>query len=467
MPFPLTFEHIAGSDNLVADALSRYPHVQLNATTITTVAPQLIGIFERIKLAGDLDQNYGQLRQEAVQIDDTDQSPFSPDLSELSLESSSGQGGNPTGRRNMRRYAEDGRTMRRYDSHPYLLREGVLFTPKGQVVLPQEDALRTLAITEAHDDKISGHFGYDKTLEKVRRLWHWDGLPRDVKDYVQSCARCQLTKHSTQRSPGLLHPIVSKHPWHTVTLDFVGRFAPAQDTEHTHCLVIVDKFSKYVTLEGVSETVTAEQTAEIFLRRIVANFGVPSVVISDRGPQFTALLWQKMLTMLGARSALAATHHPQSDGQTERTIQTFLRLLRTFASEEAEQWEAMLPLLQYAINDAYCESTKTTPFRLLYGRDPTSPLLTRFAQSRDSSEASLSLSEAAGHSDPDYPQLVAKRAAQIDKVWEFVRKHQTEIADRMKAHYDRNRRPLLLTPGDQVLVSTASHPLLRAVRKAK
>ena len=164
--------------------------------------------------------------------------------------------------------------MRRNDNHPYLLREGVLFTSKGQVVLPQEDALRTLAIAEAHDDKISGHFGYDKTLEKVRRLWHWDGLPRDVKDYVQSCARCQLTKHSTQRSPGLLHPIVAKHPWHTVTLDFVGRFAPAQDTEHTHCLVIVDKFSKYVTLEGVSETVTAEQTAEIFLRRIVANFGV-------------------------------------------------------------------------------------------------------------------------------------------------------------------------------------------------
>ena len=55
---------------------------------------------------------------------------------------------------------------------------------------------------------------------------------------------------------------------------------------------------------------------------------------------------------------------------------------------------------------------------------------------------------------------MAKRAAQIDKVWEFVRKHQTEIADRMKAHYDRNRRPLILAPGDQVLVSTASHPLL-------
>ena len=60
-------------------------------------------------------------------------------------------------------------------------------------------------------------------------------------------------------------------------------------------------------------------------------------------------------------------------------------------------------------------------------------LLLGLLQSRNLSEGSLSLSEAAGHSDPDYPQLVAKRAAQIDKVWEFVRKHQTEVADRMES----------------------------------
>ena len=139
---------------------------------------------------------------------------------------------------------------------------------------------------------MSGHFGYEKTLEKVRRFWEWDGLARDVRAYVRSCARCQQVKHATRKTPGLLQPILAQRPWHIVSLDFVGRFAPAETTGRTHCLVIIDKFTKYVILEAVHETVTAEQTAEIFIRRVISNFGIPTLVISDRGPQFAAKLWK-------------------------------------------------------------------------------------------------------------------------------------------------------------------------------
>ena len=77
---------------------------------------------------------------------------------------------------------------------------------------------------------------------------------------------------------------------------------------------------------------------------------------------------------MGSTVALATTHHPQTDGQTERAIQTFLRILRTFAYRQENQWEKFLPFFQYAINDSYCEATRSTPFRLLYGLDPVSPL---------------------------------------------------------------------------------------------
>ena len=66
-------------------------------------------------------------------------------------------------------------------------------------------------------------------------------------------------------------------------MDLVGKFAPAENTSNTHCLVIVDKISKFVLLEAVPETLSAAHTAEIFLRRVVSVFGVPSVVITDRG----------------------------------------------------------------------------------------------------------------------------------------------------------------------------------------
>ena len=116
-------------------------------------------------------------------------------------------------------------------------------------------------------------------------------------------------KHSTQKTPGLLIPIVSPHTWHTVTLDFMEGFAPALDTQHTYCFVIVDKFTKYTILEGVDETVTAEQTAKFFVKRVVAEHGVPSIILSDRGLQFTAKLWDATLSLLGGKATLTAAHH--------------------------------------------------------------------------------------------------------------------------------------------------------------
>ena len=241
------------------------------------------------------------------------------------------------------------------------------------MVVPHDNQLRTLLLSEAHDARMGGHFGVEKTLEKIRRFWYWQGLAHDVDTYVHSCVRCQKTKHETTRPKGLLYPLVASRPWQLVTLDFVGKFAPAVGTQNNTCLVIVDKFSKYRILEGVPENVDAKATANIFIKRVVAVWGVPSIVISDRGPQFSAQLWRTILRILGSYAALATSHHPQTDGQTERTIQTLLRLIRCYATEQQEQWEEMLPILEYALNDSYCKATTTTPFRLLRGYDPVGP----------------------------------------------------------------------------------------------
>ena len=251
--------------------------------------------------------------------------------------------------------------------------KGLVVSEDGRIHVLRDDVLRTLLLSEAHDSRLGGHFGEMRTLEKMRRVWAWKGLARDVAEYVRSCPRCQVVKTDTGKRKGQLMPILAPEPWHTLTMDFVGGFAPARRTGRTYCLVMVDKFSKYVTLEPVSEDVTAEETANILLRRIIAPFGSPVKIISDRGPQFTAAVWREVLTIMGTSVALAASHHPQSDGQSERTIQTLIQLLRCYSEERQDEWERLLPLLQFALNDAYYEATSTTPFRVILGRDPCSP----------------------------------------------------------------------------------------------
>ena len=344
----------------------------------------------------------------------------------------------------------------------YLNVEGVLFTLSRQVVVPNNEQLRTLALAEAHDRQLNGHFGEAKTLEKVRRRWFWDGMTRDVKEYVASYLLCQQHKHSTRRTPGLLHPILAPCPWHTLILDFVGPFETELEGQQAMCLVIIDKFSKYVLLEPVSRMVDAEETAEVFIRRVVGQFGVPSVVISDRGPQFTSRLWQALLKSMGARSALATSHHPQTDGQTERAIQTILCLLRAFIDESEGRWRTLLPLLQYAINDAYCEAIKTTPFRLLYGRDPTSPFGANF---HVVDPRALRPNSDSPHTMTQLEEYLSQRVSDMGKVCDFVRLHQQALATRMKERVDRTRRPFNLEAGDLVMLSTRSHPTLRASGK--
>ena len=91
-------------------------------------------------------------------------------------------------------------------------------------------------------------------------------------------------KSETAKRHGLLRPILAPYPWHTVTMDFVGKFEAGRLSGNTYCLVIIDKFSKYTLLQSVPEACDSRLLVDIFLQRVVAEFGVPIQIISDRGP---------------------------------------------------------------------------------------------------------------------------------------------------------------------------------------
>ena len=181
-----------------------------------------------------------------------------------------------------------------------------------------------MLMSSAHDPIVCGHFGLEKTLEKLARHWWWHGIGVDTQEYVKTCACCQKMKHETARTRGLLQPILAPYPWHTVTMDFVGKFEPGRISGNTYCLVIVNKFSKYTLLHSVPETCDSHALVTIFLQRVVSVFGVPVRIILDRGPQFTSALWHELLESMRVQVAYASSHYPQIDRQSKRTIQTFL-----------------------------------------------------------------------------------------------------------------------------------------------
>ena len=121
-------------------------------------------------------------------------------------------------------------------------------------------------------------------------------------------------------------------------------------------------------------TYNAEKLAKIYISEIVRLHGVPLSIISDRGMQFTSKFWKTLHAELGTRLDLSTAFHPQTDGQSERTIQVLEDMLRACVIEFGGHWDSFLTLAEFSYNNSYHSSIDMAPFEALYGRRCRSPI---------------------------------------------------------------------------------------------
>ena len=117
-----------------------------------------------------------------------------------------------------------------------------------------------------------------------------------------------------------------------------------------------------------------ERLVKLYINEIVARHGVPTSIISDRDSRFTSRFWQTLQTALGTRLDMSTAYHPQTDGQSERTIQTLEDMLRACVIDFGGSWDTHLPLVEFSYNNSYHSSIGVAPFEALYGRKCRSPL---------------------------------------------------------------------------------------------
>ena len=136
-------------------------------------------------------------------------------------------------------------------------------------------------------------------------------------------------------------------------------------------MVVVDRLTKYAYMIATTENINANQMANLLLRYVFANHGTPSKITSDRDKLFTSKMWQSFADQMGIEHRLSTAYHPQTNGQTERVNQTLKQYLRHHVNYEQNDWKGLLPLAQFAYNNAMHATTKETPFFANYGLNPT------------------------------------------------------------------------------------------------
>jgi len=107
---------------------------------------------------------------------------------------------------------------------------------------------------------------------------------------------------------------------------------------------------------------------------VVRLHGIPLSIISDRDARFTSKVWKGLQDALGTQIKLSTAFHPQTDGQSERTIQTLKDMLRLCSLDWKDSWDKQLSLVEFAYNNSFHSSIGMAPFEALYGRPCRSPV---------------------------------------------------------------------------------------------
>ena len=252
-------------------------------------------------------------------------------------------------------------------------KEGVLRI-KGRVRVPRVDDLINTILTEAHSSRYSIHPGATKMYRDLKQHFWWSRMKRDIVDFIAKCPNCQQVKYEHQRPGGTLQRMpIPEWKWERIAMDFVVGL-PKTMGKYDSIWVIVDRLTKSAHFIPVKVTYNAEKLAKLYISEVVRLHGVPLSIISDRGTQFTSKFWKTLHAELGTRLDLSTAFHPQTDGQSERTIQVLEDMLRACVIEFGGHWDSFLPLAEFSYNNSYHSSIDMAPFEALYGRRCRSPI---------------------------------------------------------------------------------------------
>ncbi|GJV53134.1 putative reverse transcriptase domain-containing protein [Tanacetum coccineum] len=234
--------------------------------------------------------------------------------------------------------------------------------------------LRALIMHESHKSKYSIHPRSDKMYQDLKKLYWWPNMKAKIATYVSKCMTCAKVKAEYKKPSGLLvQPVIPVWKWENITMDFVTKLPKTSSGQDT-IWVIVDRLIKSAHFLPMKETDMMEKLTRQYLKEVVSRHGVSVLIISDRDSKFTSHFWQSLNEALGTQLDMSTAYHPQTDGQSERTIQTLEDMLRACVMDFGIAWDRHLPLTKFSYNNSYHTSIKATPFEALYGCKCQSPI---------------------------------------------------------------------------------------------
>ena len=366
--YEFQIKHRPGRQHSNADTLSRFPRVTPSLVPDGAADDDLMVGVKATEVCT------AWSRAEILKAQQAD-----PSISTI-LQQLSGDNDLPSGGENTEKSEENGERRRYRQLWSQLeLVDGVLHrcvdkgTPSQRLVLIVPREMRAELLRLAHDVPSSGHMGINRCLERLQRQYYWPGMGAEVQLWIAECEKCNQRKTPCPSRKAPMQSIEVGQPMELWAMDVLGPL-PMTARGNQYILVMSDHFTKWVEAVPMPNQ-RAETVAKAFVDEVVTRHGVPTKLLTDQGRNFEADLMKQVLSLLGVQKLRTSPYHPQTDGQVERMNRTLKGILMAYVNKDHNDWDDHLPLALFAYRSSVHSSSGVSPFKAIYGREATTPLV--------------------------------------------------------------------------------------------
>ena len=232
------------------------------------------------------------------------------------------------------------------------------------VVVPE--VLRDPLLMLAHN--YSGHNGFRRTYNAMKRQYYWPGMRKDILKHCKRCHQCSLQNQGTGET-GFDHFEVPSLPMEFVCMDLVGPISPQTSKGNHYMLTVIDMMTGYTIAVAIPDK-RAETVCKAYRDNVYCTFGGSSRILTDNGTEFKSKEMKQICEDLDIKQVFSPVYTPQANGRLEGWHRFLKSCIAKHIRGAEVEWDNLIPLAVSAYNFFPCQSSKESPFVLMFGRDP-------------------------------------------------------------------------------------------------
>ena len=236
------------------------------------------------------------------------------------------------------------------------------------ILVPQ--VLQDSMIILAHD--YSGHNGSRRTYNCLRRQYYWPGIRKQIFRHCKKCKGCVL-QNQGQPEKCFGHFDSPDLPMEFICMDLVGPIHPPSSRGNKYVLTVIDMLTRF-TMAVPIKNKNAETICDAYRNHVYCTFGESSRILTDNGSEFKNQEMKQVCEILGVKHIFSPVYTPESNGHLEGWHKFFKACIAKHIQGRGVKWDELVPLAVSMYNFFPCQSSKESPFILMFGRDPITPV---------------------------------------------------------------------------------------------